>query len=159
MCKQLLELSLRRKALRQLHALYQQHHVHRSLLTSHIMEVSALAISQFLLMQTSNRSDRTSEASTSAGSHANEADTVAAAASGTLAQTLHSSGFRLSRLKTGTPPRLAADSIDYSNLELQPGDTNPLPFSFMHMDSPEWRYACTIMSEAASKWLLQPCIV
>ncbi|KAA6418189.1 MAG: tRNA uridine 5-carboxymethylaminomethyl modification [Trebouxia sp. A1-2] len=41
----------------------------------------------------------------------------------------------------GTPPRLAADTIDFSQLEHQPGDQNPLPFSFMHMGGPGWRPA------------------
>ena len=103
------------------------------------MQSSQPSATLLSLMQAGNRSDRTSEASTSSSTHADEADTIAAAASGTLAQTLHDAGFRLSRLKTGTPPRLAADSIDYSNLELQPGDTDPLPFSFMHMDTAHWR--------------------
>lgn len=38
-------------------------------------------------------------------------------------------GFELGRLKTGTPPRLAADTIDYQSLTEQPGDTEPRPFS------------------------------
>ena len=38
-------------------------------------------------------------------------------------------GFELGRLKTGTPPRLAAESIDLDALELQPGDEHPTPFS------------------------------
>jgi tRNA uridine 5-carboxymethylaminomethyl modification enzyme len=38
-------------------------------------------------------------------------------------------GFELGRLKTGTPPRLAAESIDFDALELQPGDDQPIPFS------------------------------
>jgi tRNA uridine 5-carboxymethylaminomethyl modification enzyme len=38
-------------------------------------------------------------------------------------------GLRLGRLKTGTPPRLARDSIDWSALELQHGDAAPVPFS------------------------------
>ncbi len=38
-------------------------------------------------------------------------------------------GLELGRLKTGTPPRLAAESIDFSGLELQPGDDEPTPFS------------------------------
>lgn len=38
-------------------------------------------------------------------------------------------GFDLGRLKTGTPPRLASESIDFSDLELQPGDDQPVPFS------------------------------
>lgn len=38
--------------------------------------------------------------------------------------------FKLGRLKTGTPPRLAANSIDYSRLLIQPGDNEWLHFSF-----------------------------
>ena len=38
-------------------------------------------------------------------------------------------GFELGRLKTGTPPRLAAETIDFSGLEEQPGDVDPTPFS------------------------------
>ena len=96
------------------------------------------------LMALQDRSDRTAEASTSCSSSSqpsltDTADAVAAAAAGTLAQTLSDAGFSLGRLKTGTPPRLAADTIDFSNLEHQPGDQNPLPFSFMHMGGPGWR--------------------
>jgi tRNA uridine 5-carboxymethylaminomethyl modification enzyme len=40
-------------------------------------------------------------------------------------------GFRLERFKTGTPPRLNGRTIDYSQTELQPGDDQPQPFSFM----------------------------
>ncbi len=39
-------------------------------------------------------------------------------------------GFEKGRLKTGTPPRVHADSIDYSQLSVAPGDDNPIPFSF-----------------------------
>jgi tRNA uridine 5-carboxymethylaminomethyl modification enzyme len=39
-------------------------------------------------------------------------------------------GLVLGRLKTGTPPRLAADGIDWSRLEAQGGDARPSPFSF-----------------------------
>ncbi len=38
-------------------------------------------------------------------------------------------GFDLGRLKTGTPPRLAAESIRFDDLEQQPGDASPTPFS------------------------------
>ncbi|NLX06049.1 MAG: tRNA uridine-5-carboxymethylaminomethyl(34) synthesis enzyme MnmG [Phycisphaerae bacterium] len=40
-------------------------------------------------------------------------------------------GLRLGRLKTGTCPRLAKDSIDYDRCEEQPGDAEPMPFSTM----------------------------
>ncbi|MFG0330245.1 MAG: tRNA uridine-5-carboxymethylaminomethyl(34) synthesis enzyme MnmG [Phycisphaerales bacterium] len=38
-------------------------------------------------------------------------------------------GFELGRLKTGTPPRLAKESIDFGALKPQPGDDDPIPFS------------------------------
>ncbi len=41
-------------------------------------------------------------------------------------------GFRVARFKTGTPPRLSARTIDYSQLDLQPGDAVPEPFSYLH---------------------------
>ncbi|PWN05961.1 tRNA uridine-5-carboxymethylaminomethyl(34) synthesis enzyme MnmG [Rhodohalobacter mucosus] len=40
-------------------------------------------------------------------------------------------GFEVGRLKTGTPPRIDGRSIDYSKLEIQYGDEDPSPFSFM----------------------------
>lgn len=39
-------------------------------------------------------------------------------------------GFEIGRLKTGTPPRVNAHTIDVSKMEIQPGDDDPLPFSF-----------------------------
>tara|TARA_R110000868_G_scaffold218576_1_gene468982 strand:+ start:126818 stop:128728 length:1911 start_codon:yes stop_codon:yes gene_type:complete len=39
--------------------------------------------------------------------------------------------FKLGRLKTGTPARLDGRTIDYSKLEVQPGDDTPLPFSYL----------------------------
>jgi tRNA uridine 5-carboxymethylaminomethyl modification enzyme len=41
-------------------------------------------------------------------------------------------GLTAGRLKTGTPPRLRRDSIDYQETEVQPGDENPTPFSFQN---------------------------
>ena len=48
-----------------------------------------------------------------------------------LARSLDAAGFALARLKTGTPPRLDGASIDWSGLEVQPGDDPPEPFSAM----------------------------
>jgi tRNA uridine 5-carboxymethylaminomethyl modification enzyme len=47
-----------------------------------------------------------------------------------LAENLRSLGFRIARLKTGTPPRLDGRSIDFKHFEEQPGDERPTPFSF-----------------------------
>ncbi|TBU27479.1 glucose-inhibited division protein A subfamily [Dichomitus squalens] len=49
-----------------------------------------------------------------------------------LSASLSAAGFKLGRLQTGTPARLAKDSIDFSRLEIQEGDNTPLPFSFMN---------------------------
>ncbi len=47
-----------------------------------------------------------------------------------LSASLRALGFRLGRLKTGTPPRVHAASIDYALSELQPGSATPLHFCF-----------------------------
>ncbi|MZH40946.1 MAG: tRNA uridine-5-carboxymethylaminomethyl(34) synthesis enzyme MnmG [Nitrospinae bacterium] len=47
-----------------------------------------------------------------------------------LSKSFLAAGFELGRLKTGTPPRLKRDSIDFSQCVLQPGDEVPRPFSF-----------------------------
>src|SRR5262249_23392540 len=46
-----------------------------------------------------------------------------------LSECLAELGFERGRLKTGTPPRLHRDSIDWSAMEPQPGDDPPQPFS------------------------------
>lgn len=46
-----------------------------------------------------------------------------------LTDSLKREGLRLMRFKTGTPPRVHSDSIDYSKLELHPGDESIIPFS------------------------------
>lgn len=47
-----------------------------------------------------------------------------------LSDSLTSCGFQLARFKTGTPCRLNGRTIDFSQLEVQPGDLDPRPFSF-----------------------------
>jgi len=47
-----------------------------------------------------------------------------------LADNLRALGLSLRRFKTGTPPRINRRSIDFSKMELQPGDETPEPFSF-----------------------------
>ena len=47
-----------------------------------------------------------------------------------LADDLRSLGLHLRRFKTGTPPRINRRSIDFSKMELQPGDDKAEPFSF-----------------------------
>lgn len=47
-----------------------------------------------------------------------------------LANQLKALGFEVGRMKTGTPPRLKASSIDFSVMERQDSDANPAPFSF-----------------------------
>ncbi len=51
--------------------------------------------------------------------------------SNALARRLREMAFPVARLKTGTPPRIDGRSIDYSQLEEQPGDTPPPPFSYL----------------------------
>jgi tRNA uridine 5-carboxymethylaminomethyl modification enzyme len=48
-----------------------------------------------------------------------------------LSKSFERAGFTLGRLKTGTPPRLDGRTIDWSAVEMQPGDDPPEPFSVM----------------------------
>ena len=59
-----------------------------------------------------------------------------------LAENLRSLGLPLRRFKTGTPPRVNRRSIDFSKMELQPGDENPEPFSFRTEHPLENRAVC-----------------
>lgn len=47
-----------------------------------------------------------------------------------LGQSIRDLGISTRRFKTGTPARVLKSSIDFSNLEIQPGDENPIPFSY-----------------------------
>jgi tRNA uridine 5-carboxymethylaminomethyl modification enzyme len=53
-------------------------------------------------------------------------------------------GFELARFKTGTPPRLNGRTIDYSKAEIQPGDDDPQPFSYMTDDFSVEQVPCWI---------------
>jgi tRNA uridine 5-carboxymethylaminomethyl modification enzyme len=56
-----------------------------------------------------------------------------------LAESVKGLGLRWGRLKTGTPPRLHRDSIDFSRLQAERGDEPPVPFSYMteRLDRPQ----------------------
>lgn len=56
-------------------------------------------------------------------------------ASVTLADNLRRLGLEIGRFKTGTPPRVKANSINYDETEIQPGDERPNHFSFMSKDA------------------------
>jgi glucose-inhibited division protein A len=51
-----------------------------------------------------------------------------------LSRSLREAGFQLGRLKTGTPPRLDKKTIDFSQLDVQPGDEPPTPFSYLNSE-------------------------
>ena len=59
-----------------------------------------------------------------------------------LADNLRKLGLPLRRFKTGTPPRVNRRSIDFSQMELQPGDEHPEPFSFRTEHPLENRAVC-----------------
>ncbi|HHV38371.1 MAG TPA: tRNA uridine-5-carboxymethylaminomethyl(34) synthesis enzyme MnmG [Tepidimicrobium sp.] len=50
-----------------------------------------------------------------------------------LSESLTRLGIKLRRFKTGTPARVHGDTIDYSKMEVQPGDEEVVPFSFLNM--------------------------
>ncbi len=63
-------------------------------------------------------------------------------------------GLELGRLKTGTPPRLRQQSIDFAALESQPGDPEPAPFSYLNEYAGPWapplpQVACHITTTTA----------
>ena len=64
------------------------------------------------------------------------------AAAGALTESLRSLGVELRRFKTGTPPRVNARSVDFSQMELQPGDERVVPFSFETDILPENQAVC-----------------
>ncbi len=61
-----------------------------------------------------------------------------------LAEHLRELGFRIARLKTGTPPRLDARSIEFTAFTEQPGDEKPVPFSFTTKQITRKQISCYI---------------
>jgi len=66
-----------------------------------------------------------------------------------LASRLEAMGFRMGRLKTGTPPRLRADTIDWARTEAQPSDETPVTFSFRGEALSDRRRSCAITRTTA----------
>lgn len=64
------------------------------------------------------------------------------AASGPLGDCLVSLGLRVRRFKTGTPARINARTVDFSKMELQPGDDELVPFSFSTKTPPINQAVC-----------------
>ncbi len=70
-------------------------------------------------------------------------------ASVALARSLGEAGFALARLKTGTPPRLDRDTIDWASLEVQLGDDPPEFFSYRTMTAAAAQMPCHITRTTA----------
>jgi tRNA uridine 5-carboxymethylaminomethyl modification enzyme len=74
------------------------------------------------------------------GEQKTEGGRVGESAAKGLSNSLAKFGLELGRLKTGTPPRLHRDSSDFSRFALQPGDDEPMPFSYLNeYPTPETR--------------------
>ncbi|MGA1979597.1 MAG: tRNA uridine-5-carboxymethylaminomethyl(34) synthesis enzyme MnmG [Sedimentisphaerales bacterium] len=61
-----------------------------------------------------------------------------------LSQSLGRIGLELKRLKTGTPPRLDASTVNFDKLEIQEGDKDPKPFSFLNESIDKQQIPCWI---------------
>jgi tRNA uridine 5-carboxymethylaminomethyl modification enzyme len=70
------------------------------------------------------------------GENKTEGGRVGEAAANGLSGCLMRLGLELGRLKTGTPPRLDRNTIDFSQSEVQPGDAHPAPFSYLNEYAP-----------------------
>jgi tRNA uridine 5-carboxymethylaminomethyl modification enzyme len=75
---------------------------------------------------------------------------VGEAGAAPLGAALRALGLPTARLKTGTPPRLAADSVDYAALEEQPGDARPSPFSFLTPEIVRPQVSCWLTRTTAA---------
>lgn len=56
-----------------------------------------------------------------------------------LSDSLEELGLKLKRFKTGTPARFHRRSLDFSQMEIQPGDQEVTPFSFENEEDPDWQ--------------------
>ncbi len=74
---------------------------------------------------------------------------VGEAASYSLSESIRGLGLRMGRMKTGTPPRLAFSSIDFSKLTEQPGDDPIQPFSFRTREISRPQISCWITNTTA----------
>jgi tRNA uridine 5-carboxymethylaminomethyl modification enzyme len=72
------------------------------------------------------------------GEKKTEGGRVGESAARGLSGCLEKLGLELGRLKTGTPPRLKRQSIDFARFEIQPGDDEPMPFSYLNDYSNSW---------------------
>jgi tRNA uridine 5-carboxymethylaminomethyl modification enzyme len=70
-----------------------------------------------------------------------------------LADRLYSLGLNMGRLKTGTPARLDGRTIAWDRVEMQPGDADPVPFSFLTRSIEQAQVSCgiTYTNEATHK--------
>jgi tRNA uridine 5-carboxymethylaminomethyl modification enzyme len=70
-----------------------------------------------------------------------------------LADRLYGLGLRMGRLKTGTPARLDGSTVAWDRLERQPGDTPPVPFSFLNtaIDTPQIACGVTYTNAATHR--------
>ncbi len=75
---------------------------------------------------------------------------VGEAGASALARRLRALELPMGRLKTGTPPRLDGRSIDWSGLEVQPGDREPAFFSALTVSAPSPQVDCYITRTTAS---------
>ena len=66
------------------------------------------------------------------GNETFEAGRIGDKSSSKLSQKIRNLGFPVGRLKTGTPPRLVKNTIDWDLIELQSADENPVPFSYLN---------------------------
>ncbi len=76
------------------------------------------------------------------GERQTEGGRVGEAAARGLSSSLEAAGLKLGRFKTGTPPRLHRDSIDYAACSPQEGDDPPVPFSFRTKRLPRRQALC-----------------